>query len=518
MLIFEVQRKSKKTIKAIILSLNDQVLRFNGDAVIKLEAVVNEKEAPEPNLFSCLNEYIESTFTTERKLELFKLFEKAHSIAESPVLKDYHAELTQIKPITDAILDFIDCNKFSSFIAFSNHLVVPPELSIAASKGDYPSQTTITEHDYKEMVKFTFVTRVIYPVVFSLMSRYEDAMGSGYAEMVCGSLIKDNHNIVNMYGWEKLKVYVNYAFDKRGIPQQVDAVGSQEYFIERVLYNTVFSRLCCAVIPETEKEKNLATAINAAVRQHESSGSTFRKKDDRSEGEEDKRSLYERYQINEEIKATNEVMEAEFFSMGLFDENDKERHKDRFRYPCAALGIKNTKLVEKVFDNIPPAWEFQLSDHVIKLLQLTFYGDIAPMIYWACDYNQLMAAIAIAQVRLSEWGYIYLPSVLGSIHDPDGMRSLPDGLKLNTEDKEFLASICDIQSRNDEGRSFNEAIEAATEFLDAYGNGQWLSNLEYAVLADPKIYSRVERGAVFSLEIDVEIKNEFMRLIRQINA
>lgn len=514
----EVKRKSKKTIKAIVISLNEHLLRFNGDAGIKLERVITEKDAEEPNLFSCFNEYVERTFDTDQKQALFKLFERAHAIAESPAFKDYTQELTQIKPITDAILDFIDVPKFCSFIQYSDHMVVPPELSIAASKGDYPAQTTITEHDYKELVKFTFVTRVIYPIIFSLINRFDSTMGSGYSELVCGQLIKDNPHLINMYGWTKLQTYVNYAFDKRGIPQQVDAVGSMEYFIDRVLFNTIFSRLCCAVIPETEPEKNLATAINAAVRQHESSGSTFRKKDDRSEGEEDKRSLYERYQINEEIKATNEIMAAEFFSMGLFDENDNERHVDRFKWPCAALKIDNPKLVEKVFDNIPPVWEFELSDHVIKLLQLTFDGDIPPMIYWACDYNQLMAAIALAQVRLSQWGYHYLPSVLGAIHDPDGMRSLPDGLKLNTEDKEFLASICDIQSRNDEGRSFNEAIEAATDFLEFFGNGQWKSNLEYAVLDDPKVYERVERGDLFSLEIEIEIKNEFMRLIRQVNA
>ncbi|TQH43991.1 hypothetical protein, partial [Pseudomonas aeruginosa] len=103
-------------------------------------------------------------------------------------------------------------------------------------------------------------------------------------------------------------------------------------------------------------------------------------------------------------------------------------------------------------------------------------------------------------------------------NNPGGMRSLSDGLRLNTEDKEFLVSICDIQSRNDEGRSFNEAVEVATEFLETFGNGQWKSNLEYGVLDDPEVYQRVERAALFDLEIDLEIKNEFMRLVRQVNT
>lgn len=514
----EVKRKSKTTIKAIIISLNDFSLRFNGDAAIRLEKTVAGRDAEEPNLFSCFNEYVESTFTTERKLELFKLYEKAHHIVESPVSKPYDVELALVKPICNEIMDFIDVHKFCGFIQYSKHLVVPPELGIAASKGDYPAETTITEMDYRELVKMTFVVRCLFPPVFSLVTRFQPQMGVGYSEQVCGTLIKDNHNITNLYGWAKLQTYIKFAFDKRGIPQQADAVGSQEYFIERVLYNTIFSRLCCAVIPETEDEKNIATAINAAVRQHESSGGAWRYKDASEKGDEDKRSLLERYQINEKVKAVNEVMAAEFFSMGLFDENDKERHKDRFKHPCNSLKIQNVQLVEKVFDNLSTNWEFELSDHVIKILQLTYDGDLPAMIYWACDYTQLMAAIAIAQVRLSEWGYHYLPSVLGAINDPEGMRSLSDGFKLNSADKEFLTSICDIQSRNDEGRSFNEAIESATEFLDRFGNGIWKSNLEFAVLDDPKIYNRVEKGALFTLEIEIEIKNEFMRLIRQVNA
>lgn len=514
----EVRRKSKKTIKAIIVSLNDHALRFNGDASVKLEKVIRDKDTEEPNLFSCFNEYVEKTFDQDQKLELFELYQKAHVIAESVTVKDYNIELTQLKPIVNAILDFINIRKFESFIEYSTqHMRVPPDLSAAASKGDYPEQTTITEYDYKEIVKFIFVTRTIYVIIFSLMDRFDRTMGPGYSEYVCGALIKDNPHIINMYGWNKLQTYINYAFNKRGIPQQPDAIGSMEYFVDKVLYNTVFSRLCCAVIPETEEGKNIATAINAAVRQHESSGGTFRKKDDRVEDGEDKRSLYERYQINEEIKAANEVMVAEYFSMGLFDENDHERHKDRFAVPCLGLQIKNVELVERVFDNMPPNWEISLDDHVIKLLQLTFAHAIQPMVYWSCDGIQLRAAIALGQVLLAEQGYVYLPSVLGATNDPNGMRSLSP-LRLNSEDRDFLASICDIQSRNDEGRSFNEAVEAAEGFLDAFGNGQWKSNLEYGVLSEPDVYKRVDQGTLFSLDIEPEIKTEFMRLNRQVNA
>lgn len=343
-------------------------------------------------------------------------------------------------------------------------------------------------------------------------------MGAGYSELVCGALIADNMSITSMPGWHKLHTYVQFAFNKRGIPNQADSVTSTEDFVDKVLFNTVFSRLCCAVIPETEEGKNLATAINAAVKQHETGSAIFRDKDRPSDEDDDKRSIYDKYQISESVKSTDEVGDAEYFSFGLFDENDKERYVDRFKHQCIGLGIKNPKLVEMIYDNISPNWDFELHDHILKILQLVYFEVTSPLIFEACDYIQLLAAICLAQVKLSEQGYKYLPSVLGAIHDPEGVRSLADALKLGTEDKEFLASICDIQTRNNEGRSFNEALVAAEEFLNKFGNGRWKSNLEYGVLDDPEVYARVKKGALFPIDIDVEVKNEFMALNRQVNA
>jgi len=81
-----------------------------------------------------------------------------------------------------------------------------------------------------------------------------------------------------------------------------------------------------------------------------------------------------------------------------------------------------------------------------------------------------------------------------------------------------MASICEIQSRNNEGRSFNEAVQAAQSFLDKFGRGIWQSNLEYGVLDTPETYALVRPGKLFALEISVEVKNEFMALNRKVNA
>lgn len=516
---FEIstRRSSKKTIDAITIAHNGQELMFTGRASIKLEKVISGKDDIESNLFSCFNDYINDIFTDAQHAELIKKYAKAHEIVESGKFQDYRVELAEIKPIITDILDFIRVGNYCSFIQHSKHLRIPKDLNEAASKGDYPEQTTIMDRDYVGLVKLAFVARVVYPIIFGLISRFEETMGTEYSEYVCGSLLKDNPEIIRLGGWEKLTTYIYFAFGKRGIPTQADSVTSTENFVDKVLFNTLFSRLCCAVIPETEEGKNLATAINAAVKQHESSSNLFRKKDEPTEAEDDKRSIYDKYQISEAVRSSDEVSQGEFFCFGLFDETDAERHVDRFKYQCEALKITNPGLVERVYDNIPPNWEFLLEDHNLKLLQLVYFQVVSPFTFEACDYIQLMAAIALAQVKLSEQGYKYLPSIIGAIHNPSGTRYLPDGLKFSDEDRDFLSSICDVQTRNNEGRSFNEALVAAQDFIDKFGNGIWQSNLEYGVLDTPDVYQRVKKGALFPLDIEVEIKNEFIRLIRQIN-
>lgn len=514
----DMRRTGKKGIKAIVVTLNEQLILFNGRAKVQLEKVIRDKADVENNLFSCLNDYVEAVLTTEQKIALYKLYDKAHSIVENGKFYDYNTEVSQLKPICDDILELINVEKYCVFIQNSKYLKIPKNLSEAASKGDYPEQTTVTDSDYVNLVKLAFVVRTLYPIVFGLLNRFDQTMGSGFSEIVAGRLIKDNMYITRMYGWEKLNTYFRFSFGKRGIPTQIDGSGGGETFIEKVLFSAIFDRLCCAVIPETEHDKNIANSINGAVKQHETS-TIFKNKEDRpGADEEDKRSSYDKYGITEEVKASDQESEAEFFSFGLFDETDAPRHKDRFKHQCVALQIKNERLVEKIYDNLPINWDFDLHNHITQILELVYFEDVSSFIWEACNYTQIMAAICLAQVKLSEQGYKYLPSLLGAIHDPKGVRSLAEGLKLSDDDKNYLASICDVQSRNSENRGYNEALLAADSFLTQFGNGTWQSNLEYGVLDDTAIYDRVTAGDLFSIEVENEVKNEFMALVKQVNG
>ena len=520
MLTLESTRSSKKTIDGIQVSYNGRTLRFSGKASIKLERSFKNAgpDLEEANLFDCQNEYIENTFSKEDKIALFDCYQQGYDVVENGRFTDYQSEISKLVPIIDKIFELIKPEKFFYFIQISRHMAVPQELSLAASKGDYPEETTLLEKDYIELVKMTFLVRTVYPVLFSLLSRFEDLMGGGYNELVAGKLLKDSQYVKHTAGWNRLVQYVSFTFNKHGVPQQSVGVASMEHFIERVVYRTIFNRLCCAVIPETEENKNVATAISAEVRQCEASTGVYKKKEASYDTDDDKRSHFEKYAIGETINSAKEAAQAEWFSFGLSDENDVPRYDRRFQHQCLALEIRQETLVEKVFDNFPDIWEFDLGQHIVKILQLTFMGEVSPNIYFACSYTQLMAAIAIAQVRLTERGYYYLPTVLGAIPDEDGVRTLTDAMRLNTEDREMLDVLCDVQAKNNEGRSNNEAVLAASEFLDNFGNGIWQSNLEVGVLHEPEVYDRVKKGVLFPLEITKEIKEEFMRLIIEANT
>lgn len=520
MLIIESTRSSKKTLDGVVVSYNGQTLRFNGKATIKLERSFKSAgdDAEEANLFDCQNEYIENTFTKEQKIALFNCYQRGYDVVENGKFSDYQSEISKLVPIINDIFEIINPDKFFYFIQVSRHLVVPKELSVAASKGDYPEETTLLEKDYIELAKMTFLVRTVYPVLFSLLARFEDLMGGGYNELVAGKLLKDSPHVKHTAGWNRLVQYVQFTFTKHGVPQQSVNVASMEHFMERVVYRTIFNRLCCAVIPETEEGKNIATAISAEVRQCEASTGVYKRKEASYDADDDKRSHYEKYQISETVNSAKEAAQAEWFSFGLYDEEDRPRFNNRFMHQCKALGIKQEQLVDQVFDNLPTIWDFELGQHIVKILQLTYMGKLSPNIYYACSYEQLMAAIAIAQVWLAERGYYYLPSVLGAVPTEDGVRTLADVMKLNTEDREALDAICDVQAKNNEGRSNNEAVLAAAEFLDNFGNGIWKTNLELGVLQEPEVYGRVKKGSLFPLEITKEIKEEFMRLIIESNT
>ena len=509
-------RSSSKVINKIIVTYGTQSITFDGKMQIKLEKPTSNIEE-EANLFDCFNDYVSSVISDDDQKKLFEQYRQAKKIITKGTFNDYRQELAQLKPIVDQILEYVNIEKYCSFIHYSKYIKIPKELAISAAKGDYPVETTILDDDYVEMVKLSFVARTVFPIIFELLDLFSGIMGDNYKEYVCGKLLKNNETVRQLPGYHKLVGVIVGNFNKTGIPSQTTSVTNNEHFIERVVYKTIFIRLCCAVIPESQPDKNLATSIAAEIKQNEGEPNKYRAKENGYEEEEDNRSVYDRYQLSEEVNSTKEEMQAEFFAFGLYDEQDNPKFVDRFKYQCMSLGIKQPELVEIVYDNLPTVWDFDLEHHILRLLELVYMGKLSSPVFSACNYEQLMCAIALGQVMLSEQGYHYLPSVLCAIVDPNGMRSNNEGFKLNSEDREAIEQICDIQIKNVEDRSANAGIQAAVAYLDKYSNGCWMSNLEFGVLENKDIYSRVKQGSMFPIEMHVGIKNEYIKLVLEKN-
>ena len=88
---------------------------------------------------------------------------------------------------------------------------------------------------------------------------------------------------------------------------------------------------------------------------------------------------------------------------------------------------------------------------------------------------------------------------------------------MTAEERNYLGEICKVQSKNNEGGSFNEAVVYVKELLEEIERNNWVSNLEYGILNEPDVYEKVNKGNLFPLDIDSNVKIELFRLIKEIN-
>lgn len=492
-------------------------LHFMGKGSIKLAEVKKEDNDADMELFAPLNSYFEMALSPEQQKQLFDLYQRGADIIEDGEFVSYEKEMRRIEPVIHDILSLVKPQNLMNYFEHSSKfMVIPKDLKTTTGHGYYPRETTFIVEDYVNIVKATFLIRTVFPIFFGLLSRLESFTGSSYAELLCGTLLRSNSVITETAAWKRLESYVKHSFMKNTQADASIQVGSTEHTIAMILSRIVFNRLCVAIIPETEKGKSIINAISSEVKQFENNNNGYRKKESYGD-EDDNSSFLDEHQITEEVPMAKITQMAEYFSFGLRDEKDQERFTDRFKHQCYGLGIKNEKLVDMIYDRLPTVWNFQLTKPMRTLLQMTFAGDVSERIYDHCDYLQLTAAICLAQVRLSEKGYVYLPSLLCAQFAQDGVQSGNSFLTLSNEDRARLGELCDVQSKNNEGGSFNEAALYVKEFFEELESNQWESNLEFGILGNPELYSKVKKGDMFDLEITVEVKAEVMRLINEIN-
>lgn len=519
--VFTVRNSKKNFDKLSVVLINKEgtkkTVNFIGKGSIKLTVAKKEMSDAEMELFVPINDYFNVALSEVQQEELFMLYEQAQDIIENGEFVSYQKEIKRLEPILFDLFELIKPASLMNFFEFSSkYMIIPKDLKKTTGHGYYPQETTFVVEDYIDLVKLLFLVRAVYPIFFGLLYRLESITGQSYAELQAGTLLSKSHHITETKGWKRLNSYVQHSYQKNSQNNTSIDVGSTEHTMVMILYRIVFNRLSMAMVPETDPGKSIINAISSEVKQFENNIGGYRAKAPRGE-EEDNGSYLDDHQLSEDVSSSKITLMAEFFAFGLRDEKDKERFTKRFFYQCNALGIKNEPLVDMVYDNFPTVWKFQLTSPMRVLLQLTYAGDVSERIYDHCDYLQLTAAIALAQVKLAEKGYVYLPSLLCAQKKSEDFSVGNAFLQLTADDRSYLGEICDVQTKNNEGSSFNEAALFVKEFFEELEGYRWVSNLEYGVLDNPEVYKKVSKGELFDLDIGVEIKQELLSLIKEIN-
>lgn len=522
----ELVKSGVTPFSGITVTYGDETILFKGSGRVNCGTSSDD-------LFECFNSYV-SNLSEDTRSDLFDLYKDAKLILDPTYFdsenlddelmlnnNDYHFLTRKLKPTVKKIFDTIKFANFEYFIAQSGYVNPPPDLMSMYARGEYPPETTINFNDYRNLGQLILVLRCILPVIVETVSKAEVIAGKGYAEVIAGLLINDNPVVVNHPGWVRLNEYVEYSYNAKGRstnPLRLDII-SEDRFANHAVYKALFSRLCLCFIPSKVPNKNLSKSLYSIVNQFDKVSSSIREK--RAGGKDennDRRGHFEIYQLKEEVNATEEAAQAEYFSFGMYDEDDNPRHTNFFKYQCAGLGIDEPALAEHLYSMIPNNWEFELRPHIVKLCQLVFADDISYMIYYALEYQQLMAAMALAQLKLHQMGYPHLAVLVTAIPDKEGVRThTEDMFSLTTQERAVLQSLCAVVKGNGAVSTDNEAVSAAMEFFKELGVGAWKSTIELGLIDDPKAMETMRKGFLYEVELTKEIKEEFIALVAKVN-
>lgn len=484
------------------------------------------------NLFETVNEYF-SCLSETKQQEIFEQFKKAKSILDPAFAdaegidddllrnhRDYRFLIDRLSPIVRNIYQLIDLRNYTYFLKQSGVCAPPKGLKETVARGEYHAEQTINPTEYEQIAELALLMRPCFPIFSGMMQKSKEITGDEYKEVVTSGLFKDMDVFINHHGWNKIRNYMNYFYSSNGVNSLQLSLISEDSYVNHAFYSALFSRLGSTHIPSKDNSKNIAKSLYSVAKQYSAPSSRIREKRLTAKDEmNEKRSLYEIYFLKEEVSSADEEAHGEYFSMGMFDNTDVRLTDGIFDIPCAGLKIKNTKLVEWVYEQIPSNWEFELQPHIFKLLQLAFVEGISYNIYLSLDHDQLMAAMSLATVKLHEMGYPKLATLVCTVYDPEQPRSLTDEIfALDAADKEMLESLCAVYRGTSGLSTDNEAVISANEFLKELGNGQWSSIIEDGMLDDPEVMRNADQGDLFEVELDRSLKQQFLNLVKEVNS
>ncbi|UOX39639.1 hypothetical protein [Aeromonas phage ZPAH34] len=523
---YDITMSGKRRIDSIIVSHNNEKIEFRG------VATVNGGDATQ-ELFEFLNEFFEGSDPNNID-KIFNLFKQGKRILEPGYFEeeeteeliqlrakslDYEFLTEKLQAIIKEMYAIISPNDIAYAADVTGRCVAPKDLMQMASMGDYPEETTIDNIKYAELVKLAFTAQLSYPLVHQLLDQINEVTGKDYQYAVAGNMIPNIGYIPDMAGWKIMDTYIRASAARQEGKRNTATVVSDAKYIDHIVSKGLFNKLCLSFIPSKVKDKNLSKELNSLVAGEERKDQSFKFStfSETRKGSEDQ-SIPESYRIAQAVNGTDELALCEYFSFGMFDENDNPIYHDFFKHQAIGLGIKNQALAEKLYNNLPAVWNFRFTNIQYQLLQLTFAEDVNYYLYPAMDYRQLLAAICLAQVKLFEMGYEHLATVICAVRNKNGaMTFINDEFKLNTKEREELCNLSYIYSGQNTATTDNFMVIGTQNFLDELASSSWESNIEPGLLGNQVFIDAIGQGDMYPIDLVPEIKQELVAFIKQVN-
>ena len=517
----------KRRIDAVVVSHNDETIEFKGTQTLCGGDADQE-------LFEFMNIFFEGCrdSTLDQLWGLFKegkrilqpgYFEEVESVELSELRErslDYQFLCEKLGPIIKKMYELITPNEIAYAAQVTGRTIAPKDLMRMAAMGDYPEETTIDNDKYAELVKLAFTAQLCFPLVNQLLDQIFEVTGKEYQYAVVGGMISQIPSIVEIPGWKIMDTYIRASCARKDSKRENTDVVSEERYVDYIVFEGLFNKLALSFIPSKLKDKNLSKELNSLVegKVRKEQSTKFTRFSESKPGSDDQ-SIPESYRISQTVNGSDEEAMAEFFSFGMFDEEDKPRYKDIFKYQAKALGIKGEKLVEKLYNNLPTVWDFRFTNIQNQLLQLAFIDDINYYLYPAMDYRQLTAAMCLAQVKLFEQGYEHLAQLVCAMRSTTvPITYMGDEFKLSTKEREDLVNLCYIYVGQSVSTTDNMLVMSVQSFLDELAASGWESNIEPGLLGNQTFIDAMSPGDMYPIDLVPEIKRELLALITQTHS
>lgn len=537
---YDTRMSGKKAIDAIVVSHKGEEIIFRGPQK------VNGGDADQ-ELFEYLNEFFQGCSDVQLD-QLWEQLKAGKRILEpgyfdepdSEQLQEYRKNNQDYKYLTGkleevikALYRIIPPMDIAYGAVVTGRTEAPKDLMAMSQLGDYPEETTIDNRKYGELVKFAFAAQASFPIINQLLDHVTNVAGKDFKDAIAGEyLISRIKALTDMEGWTILDTYVRASCMRQEGRRNSIQVLSETKYVDYIVYKGLFNKLCLTFLPSKVNGKNLSKELNSLVEGEIRGGSDvkFKTFNDPKPGSDDQ-SIPESFRIAQAVNGTDEIAQAEYFTFSMYDEVDGtdafgnpetqfvRKNKDFFYHQCIGLGIKNQQLAERLFNTLPRIWNFRLTLIHIKLLQLVFKGDINFSLYPALNYDQLMAAICLAQVKLFEHGFEHLAQLCSIVRNPSyPPMFLDDDFKLSTKDRDMLSEMCDIYVGQSTSSTENILVKAVSDFLDELSTSGWDSTIEPGLLGDEKFVSLMSSGQMYQVDLVPEIKRELLELIKLSNT